>query len=50
MLTPMSRGFIWLHTPAVTGVVLINLRIPKPRRGSYFPEDLIVRYSRHRWA
>lgn len=24
----------------------ISLRIPKLRRGSYFPEDLIVRYSR----
>lgn len=30
----------------VTSVGTINLRIPKLRRGSYFPEDLIVRYSR----
>ena len=29
-----------------TSVGTINLRIPKLRRGSYFPEDLIVRYSR----
>ena len=29
-----------------TGVGTINLRIPKPRAGSYFPEDLIERYSR----
>ena len=30
----------------ITSVGLINLRIPKLRRGSYFPEDLLVRYSR----
>ncbi len=30
----------------VTSVGTINLRIPKPRAGSYFPEDLIERYSR----
>ena len=30
----------------VTSVGTINLRIPKLRRGSYFPEDLLVRYSR----
>lgn len=30
----------------MTSVGAINLRIPKLRRGSYFPEDLIVRYSR----
>lgn len=30
----------------VTSVGTISLRIPKLRRGSYFPEDLIVRYSR----
>lgn len=30
----------------VTSVGPINLRIPKLRRGSYFPEDLLVRYSR----
>lgn len=30
----------------VTSVDAINLRIPKLRRGSYFPEDLLVRYSR----
>lgn len=30
----------------VTSVGAIRLRIPKLRRGSYFPEDLIVRYSR----
>lgn len=30
----------------VTGVGTINLRIPKLRAGSYFPEDLIERYSR----
>ncbi len=29
-----------------TSVGTINLRIPKLRRGSYFPEDLLVRYSR----
>lgn len=29
-----------------TGVGTINLRIPKPRAGSYFPEGLIERYSR----
>ena len=29
-----------------TSVGVINLRIPKLRRGSYFPEDLLVRYSR----
>ena len=29
-----------------TGVGTINLGIPKPRAGSYFPEDLIERYSR----
>lgn len=29
-----------------TGVGAINLRIPKPRAGSYFPEGLIERYSR----
>ena len=33
------------RTP-VTGVGAINLRIPKLRRGSHFPEDLLVRYSR----
>lgn len=30
----------------VTSVGAINLRIPKLRRGSCFPEDLLVRYSR----
>lgn len=30
----------------VTSVGTINLRIPKLRAGSYFPEDLIKRYSR----
>ena len=30
----------------VTGVGIINLRIPKLGRGSYFPEGLLVRYSR----
>lgn len=30
----------------MTSVGAIHLRIPKLRRGSYFPEDLIVRYSR----
>lgn len=30
----------------VTSVGAIRLRIPKLRRGSYFPEDLLVRYSR----
>lgn len=30
----------------VTSVGAIGLRIPKLRRGSYFPEDLIERYSR----
>lgn len=30
----------------ITSVGLINLRISKLRRGSYFPEDLLVRYSR----
>ena len=30
----------------VTSVGAMNLRIPKLRRGSYFPEDLLVRYSR----
>ena len=30
----------------VTSVGAINLRIPKLRAGSYFPEDLIERYSR----
>lgn len=29
-----------------TSVGTINLRIPKLRAGSYFPEDLIERYSR----
>ena len=29
-----------------TAVGTINLRIPKLRRGTYFPEDLLVRYSR----
>lgn len=29
-----------------TSVGTINLRIPKLRHGSYFPEELIVRYSR----
>ena len=29
-----------------TGVGAVNLRIPKPRAGSHFPEDLIERYSR----
>ena len=29
----------------VTSVGTINLRIPKLRRGSYFPEDLLTRYS-----
>lgn len=29
-----------------TGVGAINLRIPKPRAGGYFPEDPIERYSR----
>lgn len=30
----------------VTSVGTINLRIPKLRRGTYFPDDLLVRYSR----
>lgn len=30
----------------MTSVGIINLRIPKLRHGSYFPEDLLVRYSR----
>lgn len=30
----------------IASVGLINLRIPKLRRGSYFPEDLLVRCSR----
>lgn len=30
----------------VTSVGKINLRIPKLRHGSYFPEDLLIRYSR----
>lgn len=30
----------------ITSVGPINLRIPKLRHGSYFPEDLLVRYSR----
>lgn len=30
----------------VASVGVINLRIPKLRRSSYFPEDLLVRYSR----
>ena len=30
----------------VASVGAINLRIPKLRRGSCFPEDLLVRYSR----
>ena len=30
----------------ITSVGAINLRIPKLRRGSYFPEDLLTRYSR----
>lgn len=30
----------------VTSVETISLRIPKLRCGSYFPEDLIERYSR----
>lgn len=30
----------------LTSVGRITLRIPKLRRGSYFPEDLIERYSR----
>lgn len=30
----------------VTSVGAVNLRIPKLRRGGYFPEDLLVRYSR----
>lgn len=30
----------------ITSVGKISLRIPKLRRGSYFPEDLLVRYSR----
>lgn len=29
-----------------TAVGIINLRIPKLRRGSCFPEGLLVRYSR----
>lgn len=29
-----------------TSVGTINLRIPRPRAGSYFPEDLIERRSR----
>lgn len=29
-----------------TSVGTINLRIPKLRHGSYFPEDLLIRYSR----
>lgn len=29
-----------------TSVGTINLKIPKLRAGSYFPEDLIERYSR----
>ena len=36
----------------ITSVGAINLRIPKLRRGSYFPEDLLTRYSRvdRRWS
>lgn len=30
----------------MTSVGVINLRIPKLKHGSYFPEDLFVRYSR----
>ena len=30
----------------VASVGIINLRTPKLRRGSYFPEGLLVRYSR----
>ena len=30
----------------VTSVGTVNLRIPKLRHGSYFPDDLLVRYSR----
>lgn len=30
----------------VTGVGTINLRIPKLRAGTYFPEDLSERFSR----
>lgn len=30
----------------ITSVGAITLRIPKLRRGTYFPEDLLVRYSR----
>ena len=30
----------------VTSVGTINLRIPKLRRGAYFPDDLPMRYSR----
>ncbi len=30
----------------VTSIGVISLRIPKLRRGSHFPEDLLVRYSR----
>ena len=30
----------------LTPVGTINLRIPKLRAGSYFPNDLLVRYSR----
>lgn len=30
----------------VTAVGTISLRIPKLRRGTYFPDDLLVRYSR----
>ena len=29
-----------------TAVGTINLRIPKLRRGSYFPEDPLIRHSR----
>ena len=44
---PMGCG----HRPRapsslVTSVGPIALRIPKLRTGSYFPEDLLVRYSR----
>ncbi|MEC4273918.1 transposase, partial [Adlercreutzia sp. R25] len=33
----------------VTSAGVVSLRIPKLGRGSYFPEDLLVRYSRIDW-
>ena len=40
---PQRNGY--RERALVTSVGTINLRIPKLRRGSYFPEDLLVRYS-----